>query len=105
LGPGPNVSPAATPTRSGADRFRRDKVEEQRLTTDGEAYKRLRADGFQPRGINGSAHLEANATTKFEIESGQVFSDKAQGHEALGFFKDTFGRDATEPATTPKDVA
>jgi hypothetical protein len=100
VGNGPNLSASATPTRAGSA-YKAATAEEKRLTVDGDAYKRLRADGFQPKTINGSANLEANATTRFEIESGQVFTDKAQGKEALSFFSDTFGRDATTPATTP----
>jgi hypothetical protein len=33
------------------------------------AYKRLRKQGYQPRGIDGSARLEATATSAAQIES------------------------------------
>lgn len=32
------------------------------------AYKRLRANGLQPRGIDGAADLEAKATSAAEVE-------------------------------------
>lgn len=33
------------------------------------AYKRLRANGLQPKGIDGAAALEAKATTAAQVES------------------------------------
>lgn len=103
IGNGPNVAPSATPTRVGAGLWAA-KREERTLEVDGEAYKRLRGDGYQPPTINGSAHLEANATTRFEIESGQVH-DSAQVKEALTVFEDMTGSDACTPVTTPTDAA
>lgn len=88
------------PSRTGAA-FRQWKAEEVKLERDGEAYKRLRKDGMQPMKIDGSADLESRATTKFEVNSGMVFDNAAQGKEALDFFSDTFHRDALTPATTP----
>lgn len=94
------VSPSAMPSRTGAA-FRQWKAEEVKLERDGEAYKRLRKDGMQPMKIDGSADMEARATTKFEVNSGMIFDNPAQGKEALNFFSDTFHRDALTPATTP----
>jgi hypothetical protein len=50
------------------------------------AYKRLRADGIQPRDIDGCAKLEAKAETTREIEAGQVLtpSQRRQVSEMLG---------------------
>src|SRR3954468_1382529 len=94
-----SVSPSSMPTRVGAGLWAA-KKEERHLDVDGEAYKRLRRDGFQPKSINGSAHLEANATTRFEIESGQVFKP-GEVKAALGQFEDVMGHAATTPITTP----
>lgn len=95
------ISPSAVPTRGSKRALFAAKTEEKRLTEDGDAYKRLRADGFQPKHINGSAELEARATTRFEVESSQVFDDPAKGREALDVFSDCFERDALTPAVTP----
>lgn len=52
---------------------------------DREAYRRLRANGVQPPTIRGSAHLEAHADSKFEIETGGAFAreDKTKMAAAL----------------------
>lgn len=42
------------------------------LSKDMDAYKRLRRDGEQPRGIDGSAVLEQRATDRTDIERGLV---------------------------------
>lgn len=41
------------------------------LVKDGAAYRRLRAEGLQPKGVNRSAELEARADHKFEIKLGR----------------------------------
>ena len=94
-----SVSPSSMPTRVNANLFAW-KKEERKLERDGEAYKRLRAEGHQPMKIDGSADLEARASTRFEINSGMV-GDPKQTAEAISFFTDTFGRDPLTPATTP----
>lgn len=94
-----SVSPSSMPTRTGAALWQA-KTEERNLTVDGEAYKRLRRDGFQPKSINGSAHLEQNATTRFEIESGRCYEPGAV-KAALGQFEDVMGHSATTPVTKP----
>lgn len=58
---------AAMPTRRAeVNRIERT---EASWDVDGEAYKRLRADGVQPHGIDGSAALETLANSKEEIEA------------------------------------
>lgn len=94
------LQPSAAPT-SADPRLFRDLAEEKTLGKDGEAYKRLRADGYQPKHINGSAHLEQHAETRFEIESGRTYQDQPAMRAALTYFEDTYGHDATIPATTP----
>lgn len=46
---------------------------EVEMTKDVDAYRRLRKNGTQPKGVNGAAAMEQSASTKFEIESGRLF--------------------------------
>lgn len=55
---------------------------EARWNKDMPAYKRLRQQGYQPKTIDGAAHIEAKATTRFEIESGQVLEGQTKKIEA-----------------------
>lgn len=68
---------------------------------DREAYRRLRADGLQPPRIAGSAHLERHATTRYEVESGQVSTEPHRLRDALTFCDDA-GLSPLEPSITPK---
>lgn len=43
-------------------------AKERVLAKDLDAYQRLRKDGVQPQGIDGSARLEARAETKDQVE-------------------------------------
>ena len=43
---------------------------EERTIKDMDAYKRLRRDGLQPKGVVGSAKAEAFGQTRFEVETG-----------------------------------
>ena len=49
---------------------------EDRWQKDMPAYKRLREDGLQPPGIDGSAALEAHAVTSKQIEMGTLVDHK-----------------------------
>ena len=51
---------------------------EKRWAKDMPAYKRLRQQGLQPKTIDGAAHIEAKAETRFEVESGQVLPGQAK---------------------------
>lgn len=97
------LTPSAAPTSADAS-LAKMKAEEKTLTEDGEAYKRLRRDGFQPKNINGSAQLEAQAGTRYEIESGQLFTGPAQQgmRDAVTWFEDHAERGVFEPASTPR---
>lgn len=101
---GVHVSPAATPTRSGvAGRqyaFQQDFAAEF-VNGDREAYKRLREQGLQPPTIRGSAKLEAHAETRYEVETGQVATDRKALANTLEFLSDG-GVDPLLPAITPK---
>ena len=50
---------------------------EQRWQQDMPAYKRLRADGLQPKSIDDCATLERHADNQLEVEMGHLFT-KAQ---------------------------
>lgn len=79
---------------------------EKRWNRDMPAYKRLRDQGYQPAHIDGAADLERDATTRFEIESGQVFKGKEkQVTEAVQFVEDLTGKSVFDPVTTPKEPA
>lgn len=77
-----------------------DKAREKRWAVDMPAYKRLRAHGYQPPRIDGSAELERKAETRFEIESGQIH-DQRQLSEAVSIVEDSLGHSIYEPQTTP----
>lgn len=100
------VSPAATPTRSGVTSgdysFQKDFAREW-TSGDRDAYRRLRADNVQPPTIRGSAELERRASTRYEIETGQIHQDQAGLREALSIAADG-GMDPLKPATTPREL-
>lgn len=50
-------------------------AKEKRWEADIPAYKRLRRNGLQPQGIDGSARLEAKANDTIEVESGVLRED------------------------------
>ena len=65
-----NFSPSAMPTRSSDAATRN--AHEKQLERDLPAYKRLRAEGLQPKSTVGAATLEQGASTKYEVESGTI---------------------------------
>lgn len=79
---------------------------EKRWNRDMPAYRRLRQQGYQPSRIDGAADLERDASTRFEIESGQVFKGKEKDvTEAVQFVEDLTGNSVFTPVTTPKEPA
>lgn len=56
--------------------------------TDIEAYRRLRKNGVQPKGIDGSAEIERKAGTVHEVESGQVLSTRKQRRQLQSLLGD-----------------
>lgn len=94
------VGPAATPTRTEGRPGQRAFMESfgrQFHNGDREAYVRLRRNGLQPRTVDGSAHLERHATTRFEVETGRIYDDKAGLNEALSICADS-GVDPLKPS-------
>jgi|TARA_X000001036_G_scaffold405975_1_gene414340 putative FmdB family regulatory protein len=76
------IAASATPTRGIHDGKSIDwngtKVKEKIKEQDMAAYKRLRKEGIQPKGIDGSAHMERNAATKHEIKAGTLLEGSIQ---------------------------
>lgn len=94
------LAPSVASTTEWGAKAAADKAREKRWSQDMPAYKRLRAHGYQPPRIDGSAHLEANAETRFEIESGRVH-DQRQLSEAINIVEDSIGRSVFDPVSTP----
>ena len=59
---------ANTTTTKGA-RVQETEDRARRWDKDMPAYKRLRKQGYQPRGIDGAARIEATATSAAQVES------------------------------------
>lgn len=67
-----NFSAKATPTRRPEAVATVDR--ESRWDADMPAYRRLRANGLQPRSIDGAARLEAKASDQMEVEYGNLLT-------------------------------
>lgn len=79
---------------------------EKRWNKDMPAYRRLRQQGLQPKSIDGAAELERDASTRFEIESGQAFRGKGkQVEEAVKFVEDITEKSVFEPVKPKEQVA
>lgn len=84
-------------------KFQEVEAREKRWDKDMPAYKRLRDQGYQPKGIDGAAALERDATTRFEIESGTAYRGKGKMvEEAVNFVEDLTGKSVLEPVVAPK---
>ena len=51
-------------------------AKDKRWDRDMAAYSRLRRDGVQPKGIDGSADIEKRATDNFEVDMGMAAQSK-----------------------------
>jgi hypothetical protein len=71
-----NIAPSVAATTAGGAEAATVSAREARWSRDMPAYARLRADGIQPKGIDGSARLEATATERVEVEMGRVFGPR-----------------------------
>jgi len=92
------VAPSAMPTRTGGADAGAINAREARWQKDMPAYKRLRDQGYQPPHIDGSARLEAQASTEHEIAVGQVSADPKKLTEAADWFSQGTGHEFTQPA-------
>lgn len=71
---GINIAPSAMPSRrQGADVAASNKAE-QRMSKDHAAYKRMKAEGLQPKSVRGVAKVEAGADDVREITEGKLIS-------------------------------
>lgn len=73
-----SVAPSATPSRKGGARAADINATEKRWHRDMDAYASMRAQGIQPRQIDGSDELSARAADKMEVEAGHVLKSKAE---------------------------
>lgn len=55
---------------------------DEKWAPDMDAYARLRSNGLQPKGIDGSATLEKHAETQLEVEMGHLFKNKKERKQA-----------------------
>lgn len=70
------------PSRNGGGEAVATNDREARWQKDMPAYKALRAQGIQPRQIDGAHELTAKATDRFEVEIGHVLKTKEQRESA-----------------------
>jgi hypothetical protein len=70
---GVSFAASAMPTRRGE--AARISATESQWAKDGDAYKRLRRQGLQPKDVDGAAQLEKHATDKLEIERGKIYGE------------------------------
>jgi hypothetical protein len=100
-----SIASAAMPTRGRS--VQRIEQKEARWDRDGEAFKRLKAEGINPPSIDGCREMEQTALSKEQIETAQVHpttevTDAKVQYLAspAGFrqFEDRFGRTAQSPA-------
>lgn len=86
-------SVAIAPSALGSPQAREVNERERRWARDMPAYKRLRNDGLEVRGIDGAADLEAKATHPMEVAIGKTFDGvkhkDARIDEANAFLKGT----------------
>lgn len=80
---------------------------QSRWDRDGDAYKRLKAEGISPPSIDGCHQMEQTAATKEQIETARVRATTTQDDAKVKFlagpkgfkqFEDRFGHSATTPA-------
>lgn len=71
------IAASAMPTRRGevVDFLTRERA----LAKDADAYRRLRKEGLQPKGVDGSHRLEARADRAIEVETGVLVGDVPTG--------------------------
>ncbi len=74
-----NFSGTCTPNRKPEVVQQNSFVKE--MSRDLDAYRRLRAEGYQPKGVKGAGDVEQFATSKFEVESGHRLSSPVVGRK------------------------
>lgn len=74
------VAPSVFSSRSGGAEAAATNAREARWQKDMPAYRRLRRDGVQPKGIDGCAEVEAKAEAVHEVEQMRLMTSK-QRHD------------------------
>lgn len=67
-----NVRVGANTTTTGGKRVSEVNATEKQWNRDMPAYKRLRADGLQPKRIDGAAEVERKAKETWQVETGII---------------------------------
>ena len=75
-------SPSCFPSTPGGRKVAQDNKAERQLGKDLDSFKRLTVGGTMPKRIDGSARFEQEAQVPYEIESGQLASQRAKGPDA-----------------------
>ena len=65
-----------TPSAAGSAHASEHNAIERQKAADMEAYPRLLKSGVQPMHVGGAARMEREASSRFEIESGQLLHDR-----------------------------
>lgn len=89
-----SVAASATPSRKGGAEAAKINATEKQWSTDMGSYKSLRAQGIQPRSIDGCDELAAKAADKFEVEAGHVLKtkeDRALAREGIQLMQENQG--------------
>ena len=75
---------------------------EARWNKDLPAYKRMRDAGLQPKSTEGAARIEREATSRFEVESGQIIPHAEKKiAQAIDMITDVTGSSPLDAVTTP----
>lgn len=97
----PNLSVTCFTTRPGAKQAIMFDKKDAQFLKDEKAYRSMRKNGLQPVRVDGSAEMEAKATTRFEIESGNLMVGKeSKIAEALDIVNQSGVSDVFTPVTT-----
>lgn len=78
-----HIGAGALENRGGAVRAM--DAKDKALDSDLGAYKRLRANGLQPKAIDGSSDVERHVTSQFDIDLGHVVPKSEQSRVREGF--------------------
>jgi hypothetical protein len=72
------LSVSIAPSATGSAQAQEVNERESRWHKDMDAYRAIRKQGLQPKGIDGSAALENRAEDQFEIQTGHLFKTKEE---------------------------
>ena len=75
-----SIAPSSMGTRSNARAY---KEQEKQKAKDLPAYKRLRQEGLQPKTTQNAAFIENHASSRYEVETNQIFQDQRRIDERV----------------------